>query len=253
MTELENGVAHAPQPEVVIQVPITPTTATNNSEGANSGIDNPANLKQAAHSPSGSVSSVLSSESTKKLIKSLSFGNLDASKENNNSSEPTGAEPTLLPVSPTVASALPKPGNNPKPIKFTVRKVSRDTISIPDSAQGKPRDYAYGNIPENREKARERRSQEKTTQLQHSQQKYDEYAARIDKISKEVAFLTNLLPPYNVEIDYTTRAKITKAIEKLKMKQDEIEKKKYSLGITISRLWREHDENEIFVRSVSKQ
>lgn len=133
-----------------------------------------------------------------------------------------------------------------------MRKVSRDTgetaVAAPET-----REYLYGNIPENRARAQERKNNDKVTQLQHSQRKHAEYTARVEKINKEIGFLTNLLPPYNVEIDYATRTKITRAIEKLRMKQDEVEKKKYTLGITISRLWREHDESAIWVRSVSNQ
>lgn len=229
---------------VVVEVPTTPSQ----SETANLKDNIP------VHSPTGSLLSISSSGSTENLIKSLSVGKLNLEGE-------TATAQTIQSISgaetgsPTLVQQLPKAGG-PKPVKFTVRKVSRDTISIPDSSkpkESKRREYAYGNIPENREKARERKLGEKLTQLQQHQHKYDMYAARIDKINKEVGFLTNLLPPYNVEIDYVTRTKITKAIEKLNMKKDEIEKKKYSLGISISRLWREHDENEIFVRSVSKQ
>lgn len=90
-----------------------------------------------------------------------------------------------------------------------------------------------------------------TKALAASQEKYDLYSSRIEKINKEIDFLNNLLPPYNVEIDYTTRTKIVRAIEKLRTKQDELSKKKYSLGITISRLWREQDAGTMWVRSVS--
>lgn len=203
------------------------------------------------HMRSGSILTVSSSESTEKLIKSLSSGKLGAAAATMELSEVGNVSPVL--GSPT-QQPLPK-NETPKPIKFTVRKVSRDTIVIPDpnTKRGHVREYAYGNLPQNREKLLEHRLGDKQTQLQQNQQKYDLYVNRIDKINKEISFLTNLLPPYNVEIDYVTRTKITKAIEKLQMKQDEIEKKKYSLGISISRLWREHNENEIFVRSVSKQ
>lgn len=144
------------------------------------------------------------------------------------------------------------PKNERKPVRFTVRKVSRDTGDTqPPAAES--REYLYGNIPENRARAQDRRNGERMTQLQHSQRKHSEYTARVNKINKEIEFLTNLLPPYNVEIDYATRTKITRAIEKLRMKQDQVEKKKYTLGITISRLWREHDEGAIWVRSVSNQ
>lgn len=207
------------------------------------------------------ASSVLSSESTERLIKSLSMGRL-AQKPLEPQSVPhgmNGGEGVHL-GKVTNASVLAEadalPRSEKKPIKFTVRKVSRDTIKIPDGSSAKansPREYAYGNLPENRGKVHERKASDKASQLQHSQAKYDSYTARIEKISKEIDFLTNLLPPFNVEIDYATRTKITRAIERLQMKKDEVEKKKYSIGITISRLWREHDENEIWVRSVSKQ
>lgn len=84
-----------------------------------------------------------------------------------------------------------------------------------------------------------------------AQRKHDAYTNRIAKIEKEIAFLLNLLPPYNVEIDYATRTKITRAIEKLRMKQDELKRKKYDLGISILRLWRGHDENDMWVKGFS--
>lgn len=237
---------------VVDEVPVTPNPDSTTEETAS---NSELAKSKIGHSPSGSISSVSSSESTEKLIKSLSMGKLDISKD---SDAPVIEQFTVSPIEPTfppVSALLPKPSSTPKPVKFTVRKVSRDTIAFPESGsatESRQRNYAYGNLPENKEKAKERKISEKVSQLQSNQAKYDQYAARIEKINKEVDFLTNLLPPYNVEIDYVTRTKITKAIEKLRMKQDEIEKKKYSLGISISRLWREHDENEIFVRSVSK-
>ncbi|QRG37766.1 hypothetical protein FDK38_002149 [Candidozyma auris] len=227
------------------------------------------------HSPSGSVSSVESSESTKKLIHSLSKQGLSGvlpgaenSKKNDEKSKnedtpylnsgastpATDVSAVQSPLSDTFpvngGQGLPK---ERKPVKFTVRKVSRETIntSATSSSSGQ-RQYSYGNLPENQE-PKERKPLTKNEQLQRSQNKYDSYAVRIEKINKEIDFLTNLLPPYNVEIDYATRNKIARAIEKLKMKQDEIEKKKYSLGITLSRLWREHDERELWVRSVSNQ
>ncbi|CAH6720519.1 hypothetical protein CLIB1444_04S01882 [[Candida] jaroonii] len=110
-----------------------------------------------------------------------------------------------------------------KPIKFKVRKVSSD-------------------IP----KPKSNNKQVQSVQLQ-----YDQCTNKITKIQKEIDFLNNLLPPYNVEIDYHTRTKITRAIEKLTNKIDEIEKKKYNLGITLSRLWRDLDDSDIWVRTVS--
>ncbi|KAK8441466.1 hypothetical protein ACI3LY_000228 [Candidozyma auris] len=232
------------------------------------------------HSPSGSVSSVESSESTKKLIHSLSkqglSGVLPGAENSKKNDEKSNDEKSKIEDTPNLNSGASTPATDVsavqsplsdtfpvnggqglpkerKPVKFTVRKVSRETIntSATSSSSGQ-RQYSYGNLPENQE-PKERKPLTKNEQLQRSQNKYDSYAVRIEKINKEIDFLTNLLPPYNVEIDYATRNKIARAIEKLKMKQDEIEKKKYSLGITLSRLWREHDERELWVRSVSNQ
>ncbi|KAG7192797.1 uncharacterized protein KQ657_001252 [Scheffersomyces spartinae] len=98
-------------------------------------------------------------------------------------------------------------------------------------------------------------AEEATTQrlIKETQQKYDIFLSKIVKIEKEIHFLTNLLPPYNVEIDYPTRVKISRAIEKLQMKQDELDKNKYSLGIQLSRLWRDHEDGDLWVRSVTNQ
>lgn len=85
--------------------------------------------------------------------------------------------------------------------------------------------------------------------FKHLQRDYDNYNLRIEKINKEIDFLLGLLPPYNVEIDYKTRTKVNNAIEKLKNKQDELEKKKYDLGIVILRQWRNLDEGDLWVRS----
>lgn len=181
--------------------------------------------------PPSPVSSVLLSESTKELIHSLSTQQIAPS---------LNAEGV---IPETTNTALPKPKQtDKKPIKFTVRKVSRDTVNVDRGRKN----YLYGNLAENRNKPN-------SLQLQHTQARFDMYETKIDKIDKEIAFLTNLLPPFNVEIDYATRNKITHAIEKLRTKKDEVEKKRYHLGITLSRLWREHDNNEIFVRSVSNQ
>lgn len=202
------------------------------------------------HSPALSEASILSSESTQKLIKSLSTGAF-APLPGLELPDPVPASDASVakidPVTKTEKQA------EKKPIKFTVRKVSRDTIAIPDkNATNPPRtEYLYGNMPENRLKAAATRAANTPSQLEMQQAKHDAYTLRIDKIEKEIAFLTNLLPPYNVEVNYATRTKITRAIQKLKMKQDEVQKKRYSLGISISRLWREHDENDIWVRSVS--
>lgn len=212
---------------------------------------------EAPKSPAASLSSVLSSESTKNLIHSLSMANLDSkgTKGSNGSVAAVNLDTIVTPILPQVAPTeqplpLPKLAENKKPIKFTVRKVSReDNVTIPSRSLPKARPYAYGNLPENRKKAAERRSGDST--LQKNQEKFDLYVKRLDKIDKEIDFLLNLLPPYNVEIDYATRSKITRAVEKLRMKRDEIEKKKYSLGMSISRMWRDYDDNETWVRSVS--
>lgn len=218
----------------------------NQAQGEFSGVPGTETKAADPASPSGSISSLLSSDSTKKFIKSLSMSGLSTNGHIVTS--------PVLPSNMTPPESPVLPKNEKKPIKFTVRKVSRDTISIPEAGkQQRPREYAYGNLPENREKGHQRKPSDKVSQLQQQQAKYDLYARHVEKINKEVRFLTNLLPPYNVEIDYATRTKITRAIEKLRMKQDEIEKKKYTLGISISRLWREYDENDTWVRTVSKQ
>ncbi|OBA21184.1 hypothetical protein METBIDRAFT_42642 [Metschnikowia bicuspidata var. bicuspidata NRRL YB-4993] len=166
----------------------------------------------------------------------------------------------ISPASPTDNVIKPRASNllerteSKKPIKFTVRKISREG-GMPIEEKGgnlRPITQRYGNLPENKSRAIDRKMGDKAYQLKHNQSKYDEYVTRIDKIEKEVRFLSTLLPPYNVEIDYPTRLKITRAIEKLRSKKDEIEKRKYDLGMSISRLWREFDENNTWVRSVSK-
>lgn len=210
-------------------------------------------------SPVASISSVLSSESTKNLISSLSHAKLDVTDLSQASLDakstdipPPALNTTVTPVLPPVTSpslVLPKAGSK-KPIKFTVRKVSREeNVTIPSRTHTTSHQYAYGNIPENRKKLTERKSE--STVLQQNQEKYDSYVNRLDKIDKEINFLLDLLPPYNVEIDYATRNKIARAVEKLRMKRDEVEKKKHTLGMSISRMWREFDENETWVRSVS--
>lgn len=216
------------------------------------------NGSDAPKSPVHSLSSILSSESTKKLIHSLSMANVVSDKapiEAVTQAPTTTSTATTTTVTPVLANpnspglVLPKVVESKKPIKFTVRKVSRDeNVTIPGRASPQTRLYAYGNIPENRKQATERKND---SVLQQNQEKYDLYVKRLDKIDKEIEFLLNLLPPYNVEIDYATRNKITRAVEKLRMKRDEVEKKKYSLGMSISRMWREFDENETWVRSVS--
>lgn len=176
-----------------------------------------------------SLSSINSNSSTGKLIKSLSGDKL------NTQMEETPKEQT---------HTLPLPKNSTKkPIKFTVRKVSHEPIKFNNKTNGMQ-------IKSRKEGVE---SQKTLQHIKASQLKYDQYVTRINKINKEIEFLIKLLPPYNVEVDYATRNKITKAIEKLKMKQDELDKKKYSLGITISRLWRENNDSDIWVRSVSNQ
>lgn len=199
-------------------------------------------------SPTNSVSSILSSESTRKLIRGLSQNALNAQGLEPESSIVISPVLPSIPATPVTESA-PKPESK-KPVKFTVRKVSREESAVPQVLPKERRKHkVYGNIPD----GGDAKAMERGAQLQQNQEKYDQYMARIDKIDKEIRFLTNLLPPYNVEIDYSTRTKITRAIEKLTMKKDEIEKKKYSLGISISRLWREYDDSNTWVRSVSKQ
>lgn len=207
-------------------------------------------------SPTGSVSSLLSSESTRKILKKLSVN--DSLGEQKHST--TGGQiqaSSEVPVLHNDDSFNIRSSHlveHKKPIKFTVRKVSRETIPLQNEKRGnvKPVSHRYGNLPENRAKVTENKIGDKEHQLKHNQAKYDEYVTRIEKIDKEIQFLTTLLPPYNVEIDYATRLKITRAIEKLGCKKDEIDKKKYELGMSISRLWREFDDNNTWVRSVSK-
>lgn len=231
--------------------PTTPVTDEKNINQSNS-----------THLPSSSVSLVELSESTKKLINSLSqqglSGVLPGPKEGKeevvvdlgDQTPATTVSAVQSPVTETFTQRLPKAEK--KPVKFTVRKVSRDTINTSGDVKNGPRQYAYGNLLSNQH-PHEKKPLTKSEQLQRSQTKYDGYAVRVEKINKEIEFLTNLLPPYNVEIDYATRNKIARAIEKLKSKQDELQKKKYSIGITLSRLWRDHDERELWVRAKSNQ
>lgn len=219
------------------------------------------NQSNKIHLPSSSVSLVELSESTKNLINSLSqqglSGVLPGSKESEGElvvdlgdKTATTVSAVQSPITETFTQQLPKAEK--KPVKFTVRKVSRDTINTSGDVKNGPRQYSYGNMLQN-QPHHEKKPLTKSEQLQRSQTKYDGYAVRVEKINKEIEFLTNLLPPYNVEIDYATRNKIARAIEKLKSKQDELQKKKYSIGITLSRLWRDHDERELWVRAKSNQ
>lgn len=218
-----------------------------------------------AASPSiSSLSSIASNTSTDRLIHSLSTTKLHQATESPTKITPINAtpinatpiqsttttidekipapiipqtvtvEPPTTPTTEFVTSPTSSTPKVKKGLKFTVRKVSRE---LPDTT--------YKPLPELKDVTRE---QEK---LELVQAKYEQYETRIVKIEKEIEFLSNLLPPYNVEIDYATRTKISRAIEKLRMKQDELDRKKYGLGITISRLWREHDDSDIWVRSFS--
>lgn len=210
-------------------------------------------------SPTGSVSSLLSSDSTSKLIKTLSINELTKKLETDISL--TESQVTVVPVmehDSDLASSRTTPvretKGSRKPVKFTVRKVSRETNVLRDHV-GDSNDsvtHRYGNLPQNKAQIEGRKPSDKHSQLEHLQTKHDQYTTRVVKIEKEIRFLASLLPPYNVEIDYATRTKITRAIDKLQCKKDEIEKKKYDLGMSISRLWREFDDNNTWVRSVSK-
>lgn len=232
-----------------------------------------------ARSPSvSSTSTVGSSSSTGKLIKRLSVHqNLNLSTEPANETSNEASIPAVsttseqINVAPATSGTeasgkpLPKPGVKRKPIKFTVRKVSHEPVNTPSSdlsslrdkgpsrqnSNGKSHHHHHHHQHSLHSRQVSESSKPMTKALAASQEKYDLYSSRIDKINKEIDFLNNLLPPYNVEIDYTTRTKIVRAIEKLRTKQDELSKKKYSLGITISRLWREQDAGTMWVRSVS--
>lgn len=230
-----------------------------------------------------SLSSIGSNSSTGKLIKSLSTDHLKkddtitiqpltpplSENTNHNQMSPSASDETSKPVKPTLNNN--NNNNNKKPIKFTVRKVSHEPIKSPSVENGNFKPYEKEHHGKSRTTSSS--SQGATTvttvkagndkeeetfirinnQLDQTQAHFDQYHSRIIKIDKEIAFLTNLLPPYYVEIDYATRIKINKAIEKLRLKKDEIEKKKYSLGITLSRLSRELDESAIWVRSAGKR
>lgn len=225
MTVPETSIATT-EDSIIVSNPFEANEA-NNSEIIATEVTN----SQIKASPSeSSLSSINSDSSTGKLIKSLSVDKL-----NNQENE--------IPKEQTHTLPLPK-NSNKKPIKFTVRKVSHEPIKI--SNKTNERQFSQG-------KKQVMESHKAYEQIKATQLKYDQYVTRIGKIDKEIDFLVKLLPPYNVEIDYATRTKITKAIEKLKMKQDELDKKKYSLGITISRLWRDNSDSDIWVRSVSNQ
>ena len=225
MTVPETSIATI-EDSIIVSKPFEASEANNSDIIATEVINS-----QIKASPSeSSLSSINSDSSTGKLIKSLSVDKL-----NNQENE--------VPKEQTHTLPLPK-NSNKKPIKFTVRKVSHEPIKI--SNKTNERQFSQG-------KKQVVESHKAYEQIKATQLKYDQYVTRIGKIDKEIDFLVKLLPPYNVEIDYSTRTKITKAIEKLKMKQDELDKKKYSLGITISRLWRDNSDSDIWVRSVSNQ
>ncbi|KAI5961637.1 uncharacterized protein KGF55_003954 [Candida pseudojiufengensis] len=155
-----------------------------------------------------------------------------------------------------------------KPIKFTVRKVSHEPINItsPSLSSSNSSPSTSRNTTPTSTTFKNHSTKSNTTtnsaphqqndpsitnseKLKKSQQKYDQYEHKIIKIEKEIEFLKKLLPPFNVEINYETRIKINKAIEKLNSKKEEIIMKKYKLGILISRIWRNYEENsEIWVR-----
>lgn len=116
-----------------------------------------------------------------------------------------------------------------KPVKFKVKKVNHE----PDN--------------DNVVHQHEQRKQLKLVELQ-----YEQVVNRIRKIHKEVRFLKNLLPPYNLEIDYSTRVKIDNSIDKLLTRADELNKEKHHLGITLSRIWREFDDSDYWVRTASE-
>lgn len=232
-----------------------------------------------------SLSSIGSNSSTGKLIKSLSTDHLKKDEAitiqpltpplsettNHNQIPPTASDESSKPVKPTLNNNNNNNNNNKKPIKFTVRKVSHEPIKSPSVENGNFKPYEKENHRKSRttssssqgattvttlnagDDKEEERFIRINNQLDQTQAHFDQYHSRIIKIEKEIAFLTNLLPPYYVEIDYATRIKINKAIEKLRMKKDEIEKKKYSLGITLSRLSRELDDSAIWVRSAGKR
>jgi len=245
---------------------------SNNHDGSEKSL-NLSVENENSHKRTTSISSVSSSgslESTEKLIASLSKTNLnEIAKENDARDEgdaqnktETKDEKVATEQSPPLVSESGVPDKETvgdkkksgdgglnvtkqrKAIKFTVRKVSCDSIESPqtspnpDSAPSRNSSSTFqSRVPKDVEK------------LRLAKHKYESYSKRIVKIEKEIQFLTNLLPPYNVEIDYATRVKILNAIDKLKMKQDEVEKKKYDTGIIVSRLWRVQDESDLWVRN----
>lgn len=162
------------------------------------------------------------------------------------------------------AGTYPSPPTK-KPVKFRVTSVNSEPVHSRSASSGSQTgteaalplaiSTASGTYVRKLLLKTTMTAEEATTQrlIKETQQKYDICQSKVAKIEKEIQFLTNLLPPYNVEIDYPTRVKIGRAIEKLQMKQDELDKTKYSLGIQLSRLWRDHEDGDLWVRSVTNQ
>lgn len=178
------------------------------------------------------TSSVYSTETIEQISPNPSTRPTQASTTENTTLPSENGDVLLSPQLDLLTSSNPFIKKAPK---FTVKRIDlqskKNTVSLAssmDPSQIKDKD-----------------------RLLAAQKKHDAYTNRISKIEKEIVFLLNLLPPYNVEIDYATRTKITRAIEKLRMKQDELMRKKYDLGITILRLWRGHDENDLWVKGFS--
>lgn len=207
-------------------------------------------------SPSiSSISSIGSDSSTDALIRSLSTVNLldkvdkrvEKTVKKIEGLSGITAVPTTIseksegivsPETPVVSNGIKSPQLPKKAVKFTVRKVSHESTKTSNS-----RAVKSGNA-----------DQKKLDQLRRSQGKYDHYNSKINKIEKEINFLQNLLlPPQNYDVDFSTRNKIASAIVKLNNKKEEVEKKKYNIGISISRLWRFQDESDIWVRGFDKQ
>ncbi|KGQ91113.1 hypothetical protein MEU_03118 [Candida albicans P37005] len=143
---------------------------------------------------------------------------------------------------------LRQPKFSPTNTKFNVTPHVSPIVSYSENKSQGQSQSRKSSVNSNGD-SQEHKHQQELHKLRKIEEKYDQYELRIEKIDKEIAYLKKLLPPYNVQIDYNTRVKINKAIEKLSMKKDEIDKKKYDLGITISRLWRNlGDGKEIWVR-----
>lgn len=224
-----------------------------------------------------SLSSVNSTHSTDDLVKSLANANFNDKDSKSITLSNDDKEPSITSSSPTsnelpevniIPKALPKSVASKanfynelsniettddsrqlpkKAIKFTVRKVSRETIKLPTTSTTQ-----YKAKRMSPQQSLEVDSKD-AAKLRNAQTKYDQYKAKIAKIEKEINFLNNLLPPYNLEVDYNTRTKIVNAISKLNGRKDEIEKKKYDLGMIISRLWRVQEGTDIWVRSFDKK